>query len=152
VSVKPKIAVNTNTIHPATYMTSVNALDYLECFLSGTFICLWTTIIKEQKSMDAIIQMIVFDLYPGISQLVSIQKSFIAKHVIFGSKWEAIVWIEQFIFQLIPHCLISSLCTWLLLIRVWIPGRVFLFPGIRNPETSFPGFPGAREWRLLQYC
>ena len=35
--------------------------------------------------------------------------------------------------------------------RVWIHGRVFLFPGIGNEEMSFPGFPGAREWRLLQY-
>jgi len=39
----------------------------------------------------------------------------------------------------------------LLTYMVWIPGRVFLFPGIGNQEMSFPGFPGAREWRLLQY-
>jgi len=41
--------------------------------------------------------------------------------------------------------------TLLLLSRVWIPGRVFSFPGIGNQEMSFQGFPGAREWRLLQY-
>ena len=32
-----------------------------------------------------------------------------------------------------------------LLIRVCIPGPVFSFPGIANAQTSFPGFPGARE-------
>jgi len=32
---------------------------------------------------------------------------------------------------------------------VSIPGRVFLFPGTREWQFSFPGFPGTREWRIL---
>ena len=31
--------------------------------------------------------------------------------------------------------------------RECIPWPVFSFPGIGNLQTSFPGFPGAREWR-----
>jgi len=36
-----------------------------------------------------------------------------------------------------------------MLLSVSIPGRVFLFPGIREWQYSFPEFPGTREWRIL---
>ena len=35
--------------------------------------------------------------------------------------------------------------SWAYASRECIPGPVFSFPGIGNVQTSFPGFPGARE-------